>query len=320
MQIPNRALELLIRYASQSCRTAALLVLGVLLTSGRLLAQAAAPTLPDPAGLELHGNFTLTYNVLIKDTRSVAMIRRQFDEMRADYKKLLAGDPHFCPVPDEYYKPFAQFLAARTKLRHVVLIASERDGKLLWRQREGHDTTTLVYNGRNGTRRFWNGHAGRIEAGLRFDEMSDCPLPAVGLPNIPLFKSPRFTDASGKTQTWSALCIQHNCVESGNSGIPYLPGKLRLVPIGSGWKVMEIASVGETQQYFAHRRFQNLWIASRMRTTRWELNEEARTLPQGLSPEETTAWVDSHIVPSATCDYCLVSASNDPLPAREFGP
>lgn len=189
------------RWAAAGFLAVAVLV-ALPLAALRLAAHGEA--VPAAEHLQLQGDFTLRYAVTLSDIQTPQAQFHEYQQLRADYRRELRKDPYMQPVPPEFYAPFSYFQSRRPRNRHLVLTASAQGGKLLWRGEENGHTFALVYNGKDGTQLFSDGHAGRVEAGLHFSEMANCPLPAVGLPYIPLLKGATLTNLSGLEQTWQA--------------------------------------------------------------------------------------------------------------------
>ncbi|MGI4790831.1 MAG: M56 family metallopeptidase [Janthinobacterium lividum] len=303
------------RRAAAGFLTVALLV-ALPLAALRLVAQEAVVPVPAADSLQLKGDFTLRYAVDISDLTSTEAQFRQYQRLRADYTALLKKDPYYQPVPAEYYAPFSYFQARRPRTRHAILTVSSQNGQLLWRKEEDGETFALVYNGRNGTQLFSNGHNGRVEPGLSFAEMENCPLPAVGLPHIPLFKpgTTVLVGTSGKSQTWRALCpIQGAATVRGE--IFYLPDVAHMVNDDGTWKTLDVDSTDQHFQFFQHQRFQGLWIASQMRLIKYTLDPTpANVIPSHFGNlRDFDTWFDARRRPTESCEYHLLSTSDTPL-------
>ncbi|MGI4789001.1 MAG: M56 family metallopeptidase [Janthinobacterium lividum] len=303
------------RRAAAGSLTVALLI-ALPLAALRLVAQEAVVPVPAADGLQLKGNFTLRYAVDITDLTSTEAQFRQYQQIRTEYTALLKKDPYFQPEPAEYYAPFSYFQARRPRTRHVILTVSSSGKELLWRSEENGETFALVYNGRDGTQLFSNGHNGRVEPGLSFAEMENCPLPAVGLPHIPLFKpgSAVLVGTSGKSQTWRALCPIEGSTSS-RGEIFYLPDVAHMVNDGGAWKALDVDSTDQQIQFLQHQRFQGLWIASQMRMIKYTLDPTpANVIPSHFGNlRDFETWFDARRRPTASCEYRLLSASDTPL-------
>jgi len=298
------------------------LLLVVPLAALRLVAQAEGVPVPAADHLQLQGDFTLRYSVIVTDLETTQEQLRVYQQVRADYQRELRKDPYFQPVPAEYYGPFSYFQSLRPKVRHLVLTVSSQDGKLLWRSEEGGKTFALVYNGRNGTQLFSNGQTGRIEPGFQFDEMTDCPLPAVGLPHVPLFKAGTATLAStsGTRQTWRALCpIEGATMEQGQ--VVYLFGVAHVVNDGGTWKALDLDTGTQQFEFLEHQRFQGLWLASQMRLVKYTMDPTpANVLPPHFDNlSDYDGWLNARRSATESCEYRLLSASETPLDLSAVG-
>lgn len=289
---------------------AAALLLALPLATLRLVAQGQA--VPAADRLQLQGDFTLRYAVTITDEQTPQAQFREYQQLRADYRRELKKDPYFQPVPAEFYGPFAYFQSLRPKTRHVVLNVSAQGGRLLWRGQEDGHTSAVLYNGRNSTQIFTDGHAGRIEPGLTFAEMSDCPLPAVGLPHVPFFKGATLVNSSGPSQTWQGMCPLVNAVMRPGQ-VVYTEGLAHAVLDEGTWKMQDVDSPDQRFQFLQHQRFQGLWIASHMLLTRYTEDR----LPAGIMPlhsiKDFIEYQDKHRSPTNVCEYKLLSASHTSL-------
>lgn len=289
---------------------AAALVLALPLAALRLVAQAQP--VPAADGLQLRDGFTLRYAATITDLETTQAQLRQYQQLRADYQKLLQKDPYFQPVPGEFYGPFSYFQSRRPRTRHLTVTVSAHGGRLLYRTEEDGDTFTYEYDG-HGTQMFWNGHAGRTDPGLEFDR--NCPLPAVGLPHLPLLKRATLVGVSGAQQTWYASSPLLGA-SLPNGEVTYLSSLAHAVNDGGTWKVLSVDGGGWKTEYLQHQRLQGLWIASRLRTTQYE-EDTSPSVPRRFSgPAEFMAWVDAHRTPTSVCEYRLISSGDVPLDPR----
>ena len=282
----------------------------------RLAAHGEA--VPAAEHLQIQGDFTLRFAATITDTQSTQAQFHEYQRLRADYRRELGKDPYMQPVPPEFYAPFSYFKGRRPTTRHVVLTVSAQGGKLLWRSEENGHTFALVYNGKDGTQLFSDGHAGRVEPGLQFPEMADCPLPAVGLPYIPLLKGATLINSSGAEQTWQAEApLEGAEVEQGKA--LYTSARTQVVDAEGTWKVLDVDSSDQRFQFLQHQRFQGLWVASHMTLTRYTTANLSTNSPHFSSEEEFIAFIDAHRTPTSVCQYRLLSASAVPLDLSGLG-
>lgn len=291
------------------------LLLLVPLAALRLVAQVKQTPVPAADALQLHGDFTLRYAVTIKDMTPVAAQLREYQQIRAEYAALLKQDPYFQPVPAEYYAPFSYFQERQPRTRHVVLTVSSHNGQLLWRSEEGGDTFAVVYNGKNGTQLFSNGEAGRIEPGFKFSYMNNCPLPAVGLPDIPLLKGATLLSTPGTQQTWQGQCPLVSLEQQGE--VSYTDAVAHVTQDGGAWKMLDIDSLDQRLEFLQHQKFQGLWIASHMTLTKYADDTEG-SLPFS-SLADLITYYDAHRTPTSICEYRLLSASATPLDLSAAG-
>ncbi|BDI33756.1 hypothetical protein CCAX7_58070 [Capsulimonas corticalis] len=277
----------------------------------RLAAKTPAmATVPDAAQLQLHDGFTLRYAVTITDLKTREQQMSEYQQLQKSYQKCLKQDPHWQPIPDEFYGPFSYYQSRRPKVRHLVLTVSAHNGRLLWQSTEGADTFSLVYNGK-GTQHFWNGHAGRVEPGLSFASMSACPLPAVGLPYVPLMKQATLSATSGALQTWDAQCPLEDAVITNGEAL-YWPGQVHVIRDGGVWKVRDIDTLEQRFDFLTHQRFQGLWIASSMRLNKYSTS--TKPVPASFSSLEAAHdWTKTHRTQTSSCDYQLLSATEKPV-------
>ena len=295
---------------------AAALLLALPLAALRLVAQGEA--VPAADRLQLQGDFTLRYAVTITDRESPQAQFREYQQLRSDYSALLKKDPYYQPVPADFYGPFSYFQERLPRTRHEFITVSAHGGQLLWRSQEGGHTFASVYNGRNGTQPFSDGHAGGIEPGLKFDEMTDCPLPAVGLPHVPLIKGATLVNASGAEQTWQGMCpIEGVEAEAGQAF--YTLGLAHATLDGGQWKVLDLDSLEQRFLFLQHRRFQGLWVASHILLTKYTDDDTSAPSPIFRSLKEFMDYADAHRTPTRVCEYRLLSASNTPLDMSTAG-
>ena len=282
----------------------------------RLAAHGEA--VPAAERLQLRGDFTLRYAVTVSDKETTQAQFHEYQQLRADYQRELGKDPYLQPVPPEFYAPFSYFQSRRPRNRHLVLTVSAQGGKLLWRSEENGHTFALVYNGKDGTQLFSDGHAGRVEPGLQFPEMANCPLPAVGLPHIPLLKGATLINSSATEQTWQAEApLEGAEIEQGKA--LYTSARAHAVNAEGIWKVLDVDSSDQRFQFLQHRRFQGLWVASHMTLTKYTTANLSTNSRRFSSEEEFIAFIAAHRTPTSVCDYRLLSASGTPLEMSTLG-
>lgn len=275
-------------------------------------------SVPEADRLQLHGDFTLRYAVTITDSETTEARFRQYQQLRADYQRELRKDPYMQPVPAEYYAPFSYFQSLRPRTRQMILTISSQNGQLLWRKEEDGHTFALVYNGRNGTQLFSDGHSGRVEPGLQFSEMSDCPLPALGLPYIPLLKSATLLSSSGSEQTWEAQSPLDSAVREQGKAL-YEASAAHVIYDAGVWKLLDVDSTDQRFQFLQHQRFQGLWLATHMTLTKFTTAPLGPGITHFSSQQELFAFLDSHRTPTSVCEYHLLSASSTPLNLSAVG-
>jgi beta-lactamase regulating signal transducer with metallopeptidase domain len=303
---------------------AAALLLIVPVAALRLSASVAArgfipqgPPVPAAARLQLQGDFTLRYAVTVTDQETTQAQFREYQQLRADYTALLRKDPYFQPVPVEYYAPFPYFQSRRPKTTHEIITLSAQDGKLLWRSEQGGDTYAELYNGRDGTQLFSNGEAGRIESGLTFYEMTDCPLPAVGLPHVPLLEKTTLLSASGDRQTWGGQFPLVGA-EQQQGKVLYTDAVAEVVRDRGAWKIMDMNGTDQQLQFLQNQKFQGFWLASHMTLTKYTVDNNFP--PRHISSvAEFIAFCAAHRTPTSVCEYHLISASSTPLDLSGVG-
>jgi len=302
------------RRAAAGVLAAGLLLL-VPLAALRLVAQVKQTPVPAADALQLHSDFTLRYAVTLTDRTPVASQLREYQQIRAEYAALLKQDPYYQPVPAEYYAPFSYFQERQPRTRHVVLTVSSHNGQLLWRSEEGGDTFAVVYNGKNGTQLFSNGEAGRIEPGFKFSYMNNCPLPAVGLPDIPLLKGATLLSTPGTQQTWQGQCPLVSLEQQGE--VSCTDAVAHVTQDGGAWKMLDVDSLDQRLEFLQHQKFQGLWIASHMTLTKYADDTEG-SLPFS-SLADLITYYDAHRTPTSVCEYRLLSASATPLDLSTAG-
>lgn len=295
---------------------AAALLLALPLGALRLVAQGEA--VPDADRLQLSGDFTLRYAATITDQTTEAEQFRQYQQLRADYTRELQKDPYFQPVPADYYAPFSYFQSRRPKTRRVVLTVSADNGRLLWRKEEDGHTEALLYDGTSGTQHFTDGHAGRVEPGLKFSGMSDCPLPGVGLPHVPLFKGATLANSAGTSQTWQALSpYLGGEIERGK--VIYMQSQARMVSEAGMWKALDVDTGSQRFRFLQHQRFGGMWIASHMLFTKYQEEPVPASPGAFTSIEAIQYYIAAHRTPTSACEYRLLSANDTPLDMSASG-
>ena len=273
---------------------------------------SSLPVVTDANELQLHEGFTLRYAVTITDLTSSKMQQQNYQQLRADYQKLLKKDPYFQPVPADYYAPFSYYQSHRNKIRHAVITISAFDGRLVYQKEENGEIFTLTYSGGQETRQSINHHTAIIETGFDFAGMENIPLPAVGIPYVPLLTQVKLLHGSDSQQTWLAECPQIG--SAGYNGAPWVePDTVRTIKEEGTWKITDIDNGAGEWQYLRHQQFQGLWIASEMRFTHY-VSDPTISFPPARrfsSYEEGNKWIDSTRIPTQSCSYYLISASND---------
>ena len=284
---------------------AAALLLALPLAALRLVAQAPGVPVPAADRLQLHGDFTLTYAVTIRNQQTTAMLLHEYQQLRQDYTRELAKDPFMQPVPEEFYLPFAAFQKRRTQTRRVVITVSSRAHSLLYQTVESNDTYAQLYDGHN-TQAFGNGHAGPINPGRQL-VMSECPLPAVGLPFTPLLKNTALVGSSGAHQTWQASIVDVG-VAQGQGEAFYEDGLAHAVNDGGEWKLLDTDNTSQRWQFFQHQRFQGLWVASHMRLIKYDTDAPLPPKGKYRTLQAIAAWFRVVRKPSEVSEYRLLSA------------
>lgn len=280
--------------------------------------QVKGDPVPAADHLQLQGNFTLRYAVTVTDLTTTEAQFRQYQQLRADYTALLKKDPYYQPVPGEYYAPFAYFQKRRPRTLQKIITLSSQGRQLLWRSEEGGETYALVYNGSNGTRSFGNGHVGTVFPGLYFGMMQDCPMPAVGLPYIPLLKDAEQIESSGGQETWQAAIIGIG-EESADNQIRYNPGTVHVQQEAGGLKLLDTDAMDQKWQFLQHQKFQGLWIASQMRLTKYDTDAPLPSQRKYKTLQEFMNWFKTVRKPVSVCEYRLLSASTKPLDLSASG-
>jgi beta-lactamase regulating signal transducer with metallopeptidase domain len=291
------------------------LLVALPLAALRLVAQEAVVPVPAASGLQLKGDFTLVYAVTDTNQASSAYLFRQYQQLRQSYKQELKKDPYVQPVPDDFYLPFAAYLQRRTQPHHQIITVSSRGGSLFYQTADTDYTYARLYNGRI-TQTFGDGHSGSTSAGLHIEELTDCVLPAVGLPYVPLLKNATLASASGTRETWNADILSVG-VEQGQNQPFYGNGIVHAVNDGGTWKLLDTDNSEQQWQFFQHQRFQGLWIASQMRLTRYG-DFDGPPPPQGrfTTLGAFMDWFKTKRKPTETSEYRLLSVSpNPPTPA-----
>ncbi len=285
------------------------LALAIPLAALRLVVHAQGVAVPAASRLQLQGDFTLRYAVTIRNQQTTASLRHEYQQLRTSYQTELSKDPFFQPVPEEFYMPFATFQQRRNRTRHVVITVSSNDGKLLYQTVEDNDSYSQVYDGHN-TQTFGNGHAGATETG-RPPVMADCPMPAVGLPYLPLLQDATLVGLAAQRQTWNASIFDVGTVQ-GQDQPYYMNGLAHATRRDGTWKLLDTDNSSQQWQFFQHQRFQNLWLASRMRLIKYDIN----ALPpsgQFTTLQSAMGWFRTMRYPSEVSDYRLLSASSTPF-------
>ena len=285
----------------------AALLLALPLAGLRLVAQGQA--VPAADRLQLQGDFTLRYAVTITDQRTTKAQFRQYQQRRAHYRQSLKKDPYFLPVPAEYYAPFSYFQSHRPRTRHVVITVSSHSHSFLYQTVEGDDTYAQFYDGRN-TQAFRPGYAGSISPGRQIS-MNECPLPAVGLPFLPLLKNAALIGSLGEHQTWRGAIVDVGGYQ-GLGDAYYADGLAHAVRDGGKWKLLDTDNMMQRWQFLQHERFQGLWVASHMRLIKYDT--DAPLPPKGKYPT-LQAWMDWFKTvrkPGEVIEYRLLSANQVP--------
>lgn len=277
----------------------------------RLVAQGQA--VPDADRLKLSGDFTLRYAVTITDQTTVAEQFRYYQQLRAGYTRRIRKDPYLQPDSPEFYAPFSYFRSQRPKTRHVVITVSSQANRLFYQTVEGGDTYAQIYDGHN-TQAFRPGYAGPINPGRQI-VMNECPLPAVGLPFLPLLKNTARVSSAGMRETWQSAIVEDGVVQGQNE--PYYTGGLVHAVRNAGeWKLLNTDNIDQRWQFLQHQRFQHLWIASRMRLIKYDTDAPLPPKGKYRTIQAWMAWFKTVRKPSEFSEYRLLSASQVPYDLR----
>lgn len=291
-------------------------------TGGTVQAQAspvvASPLQRQLAQLQLQDGFTLTYKLVRRDVSTQEMRdmdhvqnRRQFEEQRRGWEDMvrrgqmtrheadgkIATSPGAAPAQQKQELP---------QERRITL--SARDGRLLlWTQgffvwtggpptRQGF---AQVYDGRNTFEYSSSSQGATIRPGWQLWTAFPCPLPGIGMPLVPIIRTP----AAEAAPSADVLIVSGEipddlpdmAVARKSTGVSFSPGELRAVTQNGRVMVLSLTmgAKGQPQSrwdFTEHKLFQGLWIASRMRWTLFDIGQ-----------------------PAFICDYTLQDAAAKPL-------
>ncbi len=301
------------RRAAAGFLTVALLA-ALPLAALRLVAQEARVPVPAAAGLQLKGDFTLVYAVTDTNQASSAYLLRQYQQLRQSYQSELKKDPYSQPIPDDFYLPFAAYLQRQTQPHHQIITVSSRGGSLFYQTADTDYTYARLYDG-HSTQTFGDGHSGTTSTGLHTGELTDCVLPAVGLPYVPLLKNATLAGASGTSQTWDADVLNVGAETNGNQPY-YTSGIVHAVNDGGTWKLLDTDNSEQQWQFSQHQRFQGLWLASQMRLTKYDIEGPLPAQGRFTTIQEAMDWFKTLREPTEISEYRLLSATqNPPTPA-----
>ncbi len=192
---------------------------------------------------------------------------------------------------------------------------SARDGRLLlWGQgvfvstggpptRQGF---AQVYDGRNTFEYSSSSQGATIRPGWQLWTAFPCPLPGIGMPLVPIIRTP----AAEAAPSADVLIVSGEipddlpdmAVARKSTGVSFSPGELRAVTQNGRVMVLNLTmgAKGQPQSrwdFTEHKLFQGLWIASRMRWTLFNANAGQ---------------------PAFICDYTLQDATAKPLGVKQF--
>jgi len=256
---------------------------------------AASPSpVPQPPA-----TFTLTFSVVERDIRSADLRASQLD----NFKLILAQNVKSGRISQDQA---IKFIAARNErssgprptLSYQATL-SFRDGVLLYRLHGSSGNVTVLYDGKRTYTYSDRDNSGTVQDGLQLKAMYNCPIPAMNLPYISIFK-----DSTGLIASGSRFEGQVALLNLSSGGVPYTSGTVWL----SRDRVARIVATVKQfpVQSWDYMRYSNI--------------NDTPISSSFIFTSYTTMIVGKHMSPAKLTerDYSLVSATDQPLKVQEF--
>lgn len=267
---------------------------------------------------QLQDGFTLEYGVVERDVRTPQMKDNEIEAVRASYNGAVKRGRLSQNQADRVVQDLEKEAKATSPAKHFTVTVSARDNKLLFERQEGENKTTVIYDGEKTYRYETIPKRLYIRTGLRFSQMAEFPLPAMGLLHVPLAKSLSTVTSDARNVEKFSGTAPLLRASGARHGIVYLPAEFKALREDGKVKILSafVMPKGvpiQKWEFLAHKPFRNLWLGTHMRWTRYDFTGN----PQEV-PKLTTTEMRDQMRPSTICDYKLQEASVDSLDAKRF--
>ena len=290
----------------------------VTVPAGKPRSAAAEAALASLNTLQLSQPFTLKYTAVTKDVSTPAMWAVETNMVKHSYEVMAERGDITQAVAEQQIKIRGAGKTAQTPLSPFDVTLSFDGSRLFYQKTEPEKhLLTVIYDGKK-TYRYeaysyeHSGHSMTVYPGLKFGEMFSCPIPGVGLPQVPLLRDSSALASQG-------LLVKGDVLSTGVGGDPlyYKRGAIALTNKNGNKEVAAMTLFyfernfpEERWEFPAHRPFQKIPIASEIRYTRYA---PAESTP--VDAPNTKPWPPEWIT-----EYHLQSASDAPVDAGEFDP
>ncbi len=264
--------------------------------------------------LQLSEPFTLKYTAVTKDISTPAMWGVQTDMLKHSYEVMAKNGDITQAVAEEQIRMIGAGKIAQSPPSQFDVTLSFDGNRLFYQKTEpGANLLTVIYDGKKTYSYETSAHSMTLYPELKFGQMSSCPIPGAGLPQMPLLQN------SSALNTPQGLLIKGNVLSTGVGGKPiyYERGAIALDEDHGSKEVAAMTLFyfernfpEERWEFQSHRQFQNLPIASAIRYTRYAPTENTP-----VDAPNTQPWLSEIIT-----QYQLVSASDTPVDASQFDP
>lgn len=295
-----------------------LLTIGLIgiVACGRCSAQPSWKLIPNQ--LNLPDKSTLVYQVIEKNM-TPPQVRTSFlnSQREQNIRMVKSGqttqaeaDASLASLEKAMKKPDAP------PEKHTITLSAIK-GKLFYRQKSKDDDHVMIYDGKMTWEYIGKEQRALIRPGFGFADMHGFPLPAAGLPLVPLIKnSPSQANREGDRWLFQGECPMIDIWFTPPQKLVHRPAEISARQEQNKIKLLGILYKMEGDvpiqqwEYLKHRKFANMWLASQMRHTQYHSPAQSSAQPPGK--DSTT------VTPSRIYEYSLLEAKTTGLPSESF--